>query len=204
MSAEKSLYEKYPRLMRSSLSADYPFLPQRLPTLPEDYARALEEQKLLVEQCYLDNLMSRAHNIESDSLREQLRTSRTPTPTRKKEGEISKTLNINQIKDREEDKKLDIELIDRSVVINEELMSAENADRVERGLAITIRRGNRSDSFRILQGKPWEDFVAETREKIALLKEVREYHMAVLAIYQAELKNRKSRERRSHELAEER
>jgi hypothetical protein len=180
--------QKYRRLWGSSLSPDYPFPPTRLPASPEDYQRALNDQRIVAEQRDRDHLHNIAHNVLFEVLREPLRALQTPVPTIMKHTEKAKTLNISQLKNNEEDAKLEIELIDKAVgIIENQYLSAENAERVERGLHITITRGSGSESFNIRYGKDYEEFTALMREKAAVLKEVREHHGEVLKIYQAEL-----------------
>jgi len=185
--------QKYPRLWGSSVNADYPFQPQRLPTLPEDYARALEEQKLVVEQRDRDNLHNIDHNILNEVLREPLPALKTPVPSDAKDGEKAKTLNVNQLQNEEEEAKIEIERCQEGIeVIETQYLSTENADRVDQGNSIIIKREGGSESFHVRYGKDYEEFTALMREKIEVLEEVREYYRSVAAVYTTELKTRAS------------
>jgi len=186
-------HEKYPRLWGSSLGSDYPFPTQRLPTLPEDYQKALDDQKIAVEQRDRDNLHNIDHNILHEVLREQLRALQTPVPSIAKHAEKAKTLNFNQLQNEEEEVKIETERRQEGIeVIETQYLSAENAERVDQGNSIIIKRGGGSDSFPVRFGKDYEEFTALMREKIAVLKEVEEHYASVSAVYVTELKTRAS------------
>jgi hypothetical protein len=185
--------QKYPRLWSSGLSSDYPFPSQRLPTLPEDYQKALDDQKIAVEQRDRDNLHNIDHNILHEVLREQLRALQTPVPSIAKHAEKAKTLNFNQLQNEEEEAKIERERRQEGIqVIETQYLSAENAERVDQGNSIIIKRGGGSESFHVRYGKDYAEFTALMREKIAVLKEVGEHYASVAAVYTTELTTRAS------------
>jgi hypothetical protein len=190
MAEEKVYAEKYPRLWGKSLSADYPFRSQRLPSTPEDYQKALEEQKIASERRDREYLHKIAHDILFEILREPLQALKMPIETIERHVEKAHESNFNQLENAQEDADVQIYLIDKAVgIIERQYLSAENADRIERGHHITIRRGSGTESFGI---KDYEEFRALMQEKLSVLKEVKKHHAAVLLVYQSELKTREA------------
>ncbi len=183
--AEKTCEEKYPLHGSSGMVVDDERPSIILPRSQEDFAKALLDQKVAEERRDRNHSHNLAHNDLYDGLRKQLRALQTPVPSIAEQTEKANASNFGRTSSAIEEEKAEIELFDEGISIYEkQFLSPENKARAEQGQNIAITRIWGSESFPV---RNYEEWAALIREKIAILKEVQNYHHKVLTIYETRL-----------------